>query len=136
MTYARTLAVAFAKRQIGKAYQYAAAGPDAFDCSGLVLCSVLAGGGPVLPHQSGQQATALHAVKNTWRNRQKLQPGDVVFYYGSLANPESITHCALFLRRGLRGRMVIAAVDEQYGVRKHRMNWALKPIGFGYIDHA
>lgn len=136
MTYRPALAVAYARQQVGKPYQWGGAGPNAFDCSGLVEQSVLAGGGPLLPHQSGQQAAALHAVANTKANRKKVRPGDVAFYYGSVADPDSISHVALVTHRGpFGGLLVIAAVDEQYGVKRHRLNWALKPVGFGFVGH-
>ncbi len=37
-------AIAFAKAQIGKPYQFGAAGPDAYDCSGLLYAAYAAAG--------------------------------------------------------------------------------------------
>ena len=37
-------AIAFAKAQLGKPYQWGAAGPDAYDCSGLVYAAYAAAG--------------------------------------------------------------------------------------------
>lgn len=125
-------AVAYALTKVGKTYQFAAAGPDRFDCSGLIAASWLAGG-VVLPHQSGQQAKQVHAVPATAANKKQLRPGDLVFYYGSVDEPASITHVAIYVGRSGPLWMVVAAVDERYGVKKHRMNWALKPSGFGYV---
>jgi cell wall-associated NlpC family hydrolase len=67
-------AVAKAKQQIGKPYEWGAAGPDSFDCSGLTMFSWKAGGRS-LPHSSRSQwgATTRVAIDD-------LQPGDIVFY--------------------------------------------------------
>ncbi|MFN8034361.1 MAG: C40 family peptidase [Acidimicrobiia bacterium] len=71
-------AVAFAQAQLGKPYQYAAAGPDAFDCSGLTMAS-WAAAGLSLPHYSGAQAAMFPRVPD-----DQIQPGDLVLYYGDL----------------------------------------------------
>lgn len=128
-------AVAYALAQVGKPYQFAAAGPDEFDCSGLVLAS-LRKAGLILPHNSGQQVAWFaeqHAVASFGASRTYLVPGDVIFYYGSTAQPPSVTHCGLYVGRSETGLfMVVAAVDEFYGVKKHRMRWALNECGYGY----
>ena len=62
------VAVNFAYAQLGKAYVYAAAGPDSYDCSGLTMAAWAAAGvsaqpqrgravGRGCPHQSQQPAT-------------------------------------------------------------------------------
>ena len=65
-------AVAFAQAQLGKPYEYAAAGPDSFDCSGLTLRAWQAGG-LSLPHYSGAQAGMFPRVP-----LDQLQPGDLI----------------------------------------------------------
>ena len=67
-------AIAEAKRQIGKPYRWAAAGPDSFDCSGLTLWAWRAGGRP-LPHSSRAQFASTSRVPLS-----QIQPGDLVFY--------------------------------------------------------
>lgn len=67
-------AVAEAKRQIGKPYRWGAAGPDAFDCSGLTLWAWKAGGRS-LPHSSRAQYGATVRVPLS-----EIQPGDLTFY--------------------------------------------------------
>ena len=68
--------VGAAMAQLGKAYVWGAAGPDVFDCSGLV---VYAYGtvGVSLPHSS-------YALWNAgvYVSRDQLQPGDLVFFDG------------------------------------------------------
>jgi cell wall-associated NlpC family hydrolase len=63
--------------ETGKAYVWAAAGPDTFDCSGLVMY-VFAKIGISLPHSSYAQAGMGVAV-----SRADLQPGDLVFFDGN-----------------------------------------------------
>lgn len=70
---ART-AVQAAYEQIGKPYRYGAAGPDAFDCSGLTMF-VWRKAGVSLPHSSRAQFSATKRVA-----RDALQPGDLVFF--------------------------------------------------------
>lgn len=127
--------VDYAMAQIGKKYIWGASGPNAFDCSGLVMAAY-SQTDIYLPHQSGLQASWFKARDelraNNKTNRGDAQPGDVVFWYGSVNQPKSITHCGIFVARQDGHMMCVAAVDEQYGVIEHRLNWALPPVGFGF----
>lgn len=71
--------VGFALAQVGKPYRWAAAGPGAYDCSGLTMAA-FARVGIRLPHQSGGQAKAGRAV-----TRAQLQRGDLILYPGHVA---------------------------------------------------
>ena len=67
-------AIAWAQREIGKPYVWAAAGPDSFDCSGLMMF-VWGKAGVSLPHSAqGQYDVTTHVSVS------QLQPGDLVFY--------------------------------------------------------
>ncbi|MDI1464215.1 NlpC/P60 family protein [Catellatospora sp. KI3] len=71
-------AAQFACRQIGKDYVWGSAGPNTFDCSGLVMAawnSVGVG----LPHNAKAQRSKVASV-----SRANLRPGDLVFYYSDL----------------------------------------------------
>jgi len=81
-------AVTFARAQLGKPYRYAAAGPSAYDCSGLTLAA-WAKGGVSLPRSSRTQYSAGRAV-----SRSELQPGDLVFFYSP------ISHVGLYVGDG------------------------------------
>ena len=70
-----TTAVNTAKAQLGKPYQWAAAGPDSFDCSGLTLYAWRAGG-VMLPHSAAMQYDGIAHISVS-----QLQPGDLVFFY-------------------------------------------------------
>ncbi|MCD0450984.1 C40 family peptidase [Actinocorallia sp. API 0066] len=70
-------ALALAKKKKGRPYVYGAAGPNSFDCSGLVGY-VYRQAGVKLPRTT----TAIYAgvpKKIKWRD---LYPGDLVFFYG------------------------------------------------------
>jgi len=65
-----------AMSRLGRPYVWGAAGPDAFDCSGLVVWS-FAQVGISLPHYSYDLMSGGAAV-----SASDLQPGDLVFFYG------------------------------------------------------
>jgi cell wall-associated NlpC family hydrolase len=67
-------AIAFARAQLGKPYQYAASGPGSYDCSGLTMAAWGAAG-VSLPHYSGAQFDMLPKVP-----LNAMQPGDLVFW--------------------------------------------------------
>lgn len=67
----------YARAQVGKPYRWGAAGPNAYDCSGLVVAAY-ARIGVQLPHQSGALLSRGRQV-----SRAQLQPGDLVWpHYG------------------------------------------------------
>jgi cell wall-associated NlpC family hydrolase len=81
-------AVDFAMAQVGDAYVYGAAGPDAWDCSGLTM-GAWAAAGVSLPHSSSGQMGSGTPV-----SMSELQPGDLVFYYSP------VSHVALYIGNG------------------------------------
>ncbi|HEY0807276.1 MAG TPA: C40 family peptidase, partial [Pseudonocardiaceae bacterium] len=86
----RGAAMTIALAQRGKPYVWAAAGPDSFDCSGLVLYAYAQAGMSGLPHYTGAQFTLGVAV-----SQADLQPGDLVFF----DNPPG--HEGIYLGNGL-----------------------------------
>jgi cell wall-associated NlpC family hydrolase len=84
-------AVAYAKRQLGKPYQWAADGPSSFDCSGLTMMAWRAGG-KSLPHWSVAQFQ-----QSTRIGVGSLRRGDLVFWGSS---PGSIHHVAMYIGNG------------------------------------
>ena len=83
-------ALAFARKQLGKPYVFAAAGPNSYDCSGLVLAAWRAAG-VTLPRTAAQQSRVGKVV-----SRADLQPGDLVFFYNA-ANP---SHVGMYVGNG------------------------------------
>jgi cell wall-associated NlpC family hydrolase len=81
-------AVQYALGQVGDAYVYGAAGPDAFDCSGLTMMA-WAQAGVALPHSSSAQMSSGTPVSTS-----ALQPGDLVFYYSP------VSHVGIYIGNG------------------------------------
>lgn len=71
----------------GHAYQWGAAGPSRFDCSGYTLY-VYRHFGKSLPHSSSQQYSEMHHVPKN----QKV-PGDLLFFRNSSGR---ISHVAIY----------------------------------------
>ena len=88
-------AVSYALAQVGNRYVAAAAGPDAFDCSGLTM-TAWRQSGVSLPHYSYSQFSSTRRIPVS-----EAQPGDLVFYFGSGAH-----HVGLYIGGG---KMVHAA---------------------------
>ena len=93
-------AVQYALAQVGDAYVYGAAGPDAFDCSGLTMMA-WAQAGVALPHSSSAQYSSGPQVAFS-----DLQPGDLVFYYSP------ISHVGIYIGNG----MIVHAANPSTGV--------------------
>ncbi|MBV9650985.1 MAG: C40 family peptidase [Pseudonocardiales bacterium] len=93
-------AIEFALGEVGKPYVWGATGPNAYDCSGLMLRAYQAAG-ITLPRVARQQY---------WAGAQlpvrQAQPGDLLFWGYDTSNPDSIHHVAMYLGNG---RMVEAA---------------------------
>ncbi len=88
-------AIAYAQQQLGKPYLWGGTGPDAFDCSGLVMMAYRAAGINI-PRTSQQHWT--------WGPRvsaSQVQPGDLVFFVGADGTPTSPGHVGLVIGGGL-----------------------------------
>jgi cell wall-associated NlpC family hydrolase len=91
---AAAMAIAFAKAQIGKPYQWGAAGPGSYDCSGLVYAAYAAAG--------------IHIARTTYQWQQdgpviplsQIQPGDLLFSAGSDGTPTNPGHVVMYLGGG------------------------------------
>ena len=114
--------VRIAEQQRGKRYAYGAAGPSAFDCSGLVLytyreagvASRLGGGHSAYSMLAWGRAH--HLV-----SRSNPQVGDVVIYGNG-------AHAAIYIGQG----RVISALNPQQGIRVTGLH-ALNSAVTGYI---
>ena len=86
----------WAELQLGKPYKWGAAGPDSFDCSGLVM-DALTQAGLTVPHNANAQwqQTRTHLVPET-----QLKPGDLVFFTGSDGTPASPGHVGIYAGNG------------------------------------
>jgi peptidoglycan DL-endopeptidase CwlO len=103
---AQALQAALTKR--GDPYVWGAAGPNAFDCSGLVVWAY-AQEGITLPHFTGDQwNSGIHV------SRSELEPGDLVFFY------PDISHVGIYLGNGL----MVDAPDFGEPVQVQPVFWA------------
>ena len=95
MTVAQlTAALRAAESRRGLPYAWGAAGPTAFDCSGLVRWA-FAQADVSMPRVAADQARAGLAVPVS-----QLQPGDLLFYHTDPTDPGYISHVAIYLGNG------------------------------------
>lgn len=116
-TNAADVAIAWARAQIGKPYRLGAAGPDAFDCSGLIQQAYKAAG-VQLPRTTYQMLTVGKTV-----TKDQLAPGDLVFptaghvqlYTGSGNIVEAPKAGDTVVERGMWGFMTARRVTDTPG---------------------
>ncbi len=82
-------AIAYARRQIGLPYLWGGTGPDAFDCSGLVMEAYGAAGVSIARTSEEQWATEPHVSSPA--------PGDLVFFPGADGTPSSPGHVGMVI---------------------------------------
>jgi cell wall-associated NlpC family hydrolase len=80
-------AIAYARGQLGKPYQWAATGPYSFDCSGLVMEAYSHAGVHIARTSQDQWATERHV--------SSPQPGDLAFFAGSDGTMTSPGHVGI-----------------------------------------
>jgi cell wall-associated NlpC family hydrolase len=68
-------ALSIMRAQQGDPYSYGSAGPNAFDCSGLVFYATHRAGFKRVPRTSGAQAGYMHRI-----SKRAMKPGDFVFF--------------------------------------------------------
>jgi peptidoglycan DL-endopeptidase CwlO len=86
--------ISYAQAQIGKPYLWGGTGPDAFDCSGLVMMAYRAAGIDI-PRTSQQQWVWGPQVPAS-----QVEPGDLVFFAGADGTPTSPGHVGLVIGNG------------------------------------
>ena len=101
-----TVALRAALTQRGKPYIWGTAGPDSYDCSGLVVWA-FAQEGISLPHYTGDLWNlGVHV------SEADLEPGDLVFFFGA-----DIGHVGFYIGNGL-----MLDAPEHRGGRPRRAN--------------
>ncbi|MDT3398610.1 C40 family peptidase, partial [Streptomyces sp. B1866] len=106
--------VAFLRAQIGKAYVLGAAGPSAYDCSGLTLAAFRQVG-VSLPRVSQSQSTVGRQV-----SLGALQPGDILYWGGA----GSAYHVAVYVGGG----KYVGAQNSRTGVVERSLSYDM-PTG-------
>ncbi len=102
-------AAELARGQVGKSYQWGAAGPDRFDCSGLVFY-VYGCLGVSLPRVVAAQVSAGREV-----SRKRLQPGDLLFF---AVDSSRINHVGIYIG----GHKFVHAPRRYHPVRTADLN--------------
>jgi peptidoglycan DL-endopeptidase CwlO len=87
-------AIAFAEQQLGKPYLWGGTGPDAFDCSGLVMMAYRAAGIDIARTSQAQ-----------WLSEPRIpaaaaKPGDLVFFAGADGTRAAPGHVGLVIGNG------------------------------------
>ena len=99
--------------QRGDRYQYGAAGPHRFDCSGLTYYSFRKAGFRNVPRTSSAQARHTRRIP-----KSQLRRGDFVFFYNGAARASNVYHLGVFAG-WVKGRRVIVHAPST-GKRVHR----------------
>ena len=125
---AATAAVAYARAQLGRPYLWGGTGPDAFDCSGLVM-EAYAAAGINIPRTSQEQWAWGSQVTSP-------QPGDLVFFAGADGTAMSPGHVGIVTGP----HTMIEAYATGYPVRYSQFGTAASPPGdsdpVGFTDPA
>jgi len=106
-------AINFALGEVGKPYVWGATGPNAYDCSGLMLRAFQAAG-IYLPRVAREQYQAGGHVPLA-----QAQPGDLLFLARDTHDPATIHHVMLYLGNGAIAEAPYSGVP----VRARQMDW-------------
>jgi peptidoglycan DL-endopeptidase CwlO len=119
-----TKVLTYAQAQLGKPYVFGAAGPDAFDCSGLVMMAYRAAD-ITIPRTTFQQ----------WHHGTRIQPGaeqpgDLVFFNsGPGSSPNNPGHVGL-VYNPQHGLMIVAPNSREVVKIQTYRNRSGEPEGF------
>jgi cell wall-associated NlpC family hydrolase len=93
--------------KVGQPYVWGAAGPNAFDCSGLVKWS-FAQAGILMPRTAAEQfLTGVHIQLS------QAQPGDLLFWTYDPNDPTFVDHVAIYLGNGMMVEAPHTGLDVQ-----------------------
>ena len=118
-TKAAGQAIAYAQQQIGLPYLWGGTGPDAFDCSGLVMQAYAAAGISIARTSQAQ-----------WATEQQVstpEPGDLVFFAGADGTATSPGHVGIVTGP----HTMIEAYGTGYPIRYSQFGTAASPPGDG-----
>jgi hypothetical protein len=121
--------VSEASKFIGDQYVYGAAGPNTFDCSGLVQYSLEQLGMSNVPRTSEDQYAWTNHIGET-----QIQPGSLIFeqYPGDNSPPG---HVAIYAGMSTTGQQMIVEAPEP-GQQVHEIPWSptgQQVIGYGDV---
>ena len=87
-------AISYAEQQLGKPYLWGGTGPDAFDCSGLVMMAYRTAGVSIARTSEAQWATEVKVPAS------QAEPGDLVFFAGADGTTIDPGHVGLVIGNG------------------------------------
>ena len=116
-------AVNYAQAQLGKPYLWGGTGPDAFDCSGLMLMAYRTAGVDIPRTSQAQWAGLPHVPAD------KVVPGDLVFFAGSDGTPTAPGHVGLVIGKNT----MIEAYATGTPIRVSTFGTAQSPGGDGAV---
>ncbi|MFN8075017.1 MAG: C40 family peptidase [Kineosporiaceae bacterium] len=116
-------AVAWARTQLGKPYEWAADGPDTYDCSGLTMRAWEAAG-VSLSHSSRYQFRQVRKVPIA-----QARVGDLLFWASDPDDPGTIHHVALVAGGGLMVEAPETGKDVRVAPLRYRglLPWVGRP---------
>jgi cell wall-associated NlpC family hydrolase len=89
------IAANWALTQLGKPYQWGAAGPGTYDCSGLTMAAWARARVQLLHYTGYQWDEGPHVPLN------ELQRGDLLFYATNNSDPSTIHHVGIYIGNGM-----------------------------------
>ncbi len=89
------IAANWALTQLGKPYQWGAAGPGTYDCSGLTMMAWARAGVSLLHYTGYQWEEGPHVPLD------QLQRGDLLFYATNNSDPDTIHHVGIYIGNGM-----------------------------------
>ena len=107
------LVVALARKHLGARYAWGGSSPAGFDCSGFVMY-VYSRVGVALPHNAEKQYRYGAAI-----TRERLEPGDVVFFDGLHHNGIYIGGGRFIHARKTGGGVIVSRLGESW----YRTRW-------------
>ncbi|HEX2822120.1 MAG TPA: C40 family peptidase, partial [Streptosporangiaceae bacterium] len=118
------IAANWALTQLGKPYQWGAAGPYTYDCSGLTMVAWAHAGVQLLHYTGYQWEEGPHVPLDD------LQRGDLLFYATDNADPATIHHVGIYIGDGMM-------VDAPYTGVDVRIDSIYQPgVPIGAVDPA
>lgn len=104
--------VELTKKYLGYPYVSGAAGPRAFECSGLTYF-VYQHFGVTLPRKAREQGYTDYGIKIT--DRKKLMPGDLVFFNSIRSDSDLCDHVGIYVGNGMMISSPAPGLKVRYG---------------------
>ena len=106
-------AIGFALGELGKPYVWGATGPNAYDCSGLLMRAYEAAGMTIPRVSRDQYDSGGHLPV------REVQPGDFLFYAHDPSDPATIYHVTMYIGDD----KMVEAPNKEHPVRVQAVPW-------------